>query len=170
MTTFTDRPSEMDEDRFMARFADIYEHSAWVAERVWAKGLTDKMDEVENLHAAMVDTLSEASRGAQLALIRAHPDLAGKAALRGELTDASTSEQAGAGLDTLTADEMTRFTELNDAYKAKFDFPFIKAVKKSNKMEILAAFEERLPNTPEQEFEAAIAEINKIALFRLMEL
>jgi len=87
--------------------------------------------------------------------------------VRGELTAASTSEQAGAGIHECTPDEFARFTELNDAYKAKFGFPFIMAVKGSNRHQILAAFEERIHNSPEQEFARALAEINKIALFRL---
>jgi OHCU decarboxylase len=106
----------------------------------------------------------------QLALINAHPDLAGKAAVRGELTASSTAEQAGAGISECTAEEFSRFTQLNDAYKAKFGFPFIMAVKGSNRHQILAAFEERIHNSPEQEFACALAEINKIALFRLQQL
>ena len=114
--------------------------------------------------------LLSASHEAQLALINAQPDLAGKVAVRGELTASSTSEQAGAGIHECTAEEFARFNELNDAYKAKFGFPFIKAVKGSNRHQILAAFEERIHNTPEQEFQTALAEINKIAMFRLQQL
>ncbi|MHC3973289.1 2-oxo-4-hydroxy-4-carboxy-5-ureidoimidazoline decarboxylase, partial [Pseudomonas aeruginosa] len=107
---------------------------------------------------------------AQLALINAHPDLAGKAAIRGELTASSTSEQAGAGIHECSAEEFARFTELNDAYKARFGFPFIKAVKGSNRHQILAAFEERIQHSADEEFATALAEINKIALFRLQQL
>src|SRR3546814_14412752 len=94
----------------------------------------------------MSDVLLSAPRDTQLALINAHPDLAGKAAVRGELTASSTSEQAGAGIHECTPEEFARFTELNDAYKAKFGFPFIMSVQGSNRPQILAAFEERIHN------------------------
>jgi len=167
---FKKLPSHMDEKSFMARFEEIYEHSPWVPARVWAKGIISSHDEIAILHQAMITVLASAERCEKLALIRAHPDLAGKAAIQGDLTHASTNEQAGAGLDTLTSDEHAHFTKLNDAYKAKFNFPFIKAVKKSNKHEIIKAFETRLQNSIEVEFETALNEINKIALFRLSEL
>lgn len=160
-------PSQMSREDFVTAFADIYEHSPWVAERAYDKGLDASCDHIETLHALMADVLLSADRDEQLALINAHPDLAGKAAIQGELTEASTSEQAGAGISNCTPEEFERFTELNEAYKAKFGFPFIMAVKGSNRHAILAAFEERIHNDPSEEFERAIAEINKIALFRL---
>jgi OHCU decarboxylase len=104
------------------------------------------------------------------ALILAHPDLAGKLALAGELTAESTGEQAGAGLDRLTPDELARFTALNDAYRARFGFPFIMAVKGKSKADILAGFERRLGNMPAQEEATALAEIDRIALLRLADL
>ncbi|MCQ4314164.1 2-oxo-4-hydroxy-4-carboxy-5-ureidoimidazoline decarboxylase [Pseudomonas stutzeri] len=161
------QPSSLDRDAFVAAFADIYEHSPWVAEQAYDKGVDETLDEIEVLHQRMSDVLLSAPRDTQLALINAHPDLAGKAAVRGELTASSTSEQAGAGIQECTPEEFTRFTELNDAYKDKFGFIFIMAVKGSNRHQILAAFEERMHNSPEQEFARAVAEINKIALFRL---
>ncbi|MFG0380744.1 2-oxo-4-hydroxy-4-carboxy-5-ureidoimidazoline decarboxylase [Pseudomonas sp. zbq_18] len=163
-------PSSLSREAFVAAFADIYEHSPWVAEKAYDLGLDASVDEIDSLQQRMADILLSASRDQQLALINAHPDLAGKAAIRGELTASSTSEQAGAGIHECTAEEFARFTELNDAYKAKFGFPFIKAVKGSNRHQILAAFEERIHNSPEQEFATALAEINKIALFRLQAL
>ncbi|WP_043310509.1 2-oxo-4-hydroxy-4-carboxy-5-ureidoimidazoline decarboxylase [Pseudomonas sp. ML96] len=163
-------PSSLNREAFVATFADIYEHSPWVAEKAYDLGLDATVDDIDGLHQRMADILLSASRDQQLALINAHPDLAGKAAIRGELTASSTSEQAGAGIHECTAEEFARFTELNDAYKAKFGFPFIKAVKGSNRHQILAAFEERIHNSPEQEFATALAEINKIALFRLQPL
>ncbi|WP_394558527.1 2-oxo-4-hydroxy-4-carboxy-5-ureidoimidazoline decarboxylase [Aquipseudomonas alcaligenes] len=163
-------PSSLNREAFVATFADIYEHSPWVAEKAYDLGLDAAVDDIDGLHQRMADILLSASRDQQLALINAHPDLAGKAAIRGELTASSTSEQAGAGIHECTAEEFARFTELNDAYKAKFGFPFIKAVKGSNRHQILAAFEERIHNSPEQEFATALAEINKIALFRLQPL
>ncbi|MDH4607252.1 2-oxo-4-hydroxy-4-carboxy-5-ureidoimidazoline decarboxylase [Pseudomonas sp. BN102] len=163
-------PSSLSRDAFVEAFADIYEHSPWVAEKAFDLGQDAQIDEIDALHQRMADLLLSASHEAQLALINAHPDLAGKAAVRGELTEASTSEQAGAGIHECTAEEFARFTELNDAYKAKFGFPFIMAVKGSNRHQILAAFEERIHNSPEAEFARALAEINKIALFRLQQM
>lgn len=163
-------PSALSREGFVEIFGDIYEHSAWVAEQAFDSGLGAEYDEIEALHALMSNQLMAADRERQLALINAHPDLAGKAAVRGELTAASTSEQAGAGIHECNAEEFERFTELNNAYKDKFRFPFIMAVKGSNRHQILAAFEERIHNSPEQEFERALAEINKIALFRLQAL
>lgn len=160
-------PSDLSRDAFVSTFADIYEHSPWVAERAYDLGVDASLDEIETLHQRMADILLSASHDQQLALINAHPDLAGKAAVRGELTEASTNEQAGAGIHECTPEEFARFTELNDAYKAKFGFPFIMAVKGSNRHQILAAFEERIHNSAEAEFQRALAEINKIALFRL---
>ncbi|WP_172150935.1 2-oxo-4-hydroxy-4-carboxy-5-ureidoimidazoline decarboxylase [Pseudomonas tumuqii] len=163
-------PSHLSRADFVNVFADIYEHSPWVAEKAFELGLDQSVDKVDGLHQRMADILLSASHEAQLALINAHPDLAGKAAIRGELTASSTAEQAGAGISECSAEEFARFTELNDAYKAKFGFPFIMAVKGSNRQQILAAFEERIHNAPEQEFACALAEINKIALFRLQAL
>lgn len=163
-------PSTLSREDFVRAFADIYEHSPWVAEKTYDLGADGSLDDIEGLHSRMADILLSADHAAQLALINAHPDLAGKAAVRGELTEASTSEQSGAGIHECTAEEFQRFTELNDAYKAKFAFPFIMAVKGSNRHQILAAFEERIHNSKEAEFERALAEINKIALFRLQTL
>ena len=106
----------------------------------------------------------------QLALLRAHPDLAGRLAMAGGLTVHSASEQARAGLDQCTPEEFARFTALNDAYKMKFGFPFIMAVKGKSRGEILAAFEARSTNDAVSEFRAALDEVHKIALFRLREL
>lgn len=163
-------PSQLNREEFVKVFADIYEHSPWVAEQAFDLGTDASIDDIESLHQRMANLLLTASHEAQLALINAHPDLAGKAAVQGELTASSTSEQAGAGIHECTAEEFVRFTTLNDAYKAKFGFPFIMAVKGSNRHQILAAFEERIHNAPEQEFACALAEINKIALFRLQQL
>ena len=171
MTAFTSiKPSALSRAAFVATFADIYEHSPWVAESVFAQGIGPEDDVIEHLHGRMAGVLLAAGREAQLALINAHPDLAGKAAVRGELTAASTVEQASAGIDACSAEEFARFGELNAAYKARFGFPFIMAVKGSDRQQILDSFAQRLNNTPEQEFARALAEINKIALLRLQAL
>ncbi|MGH8420396.1 MAG: 2-oxo-4-hydroxy-4-carboxy-5-ureidoimidazoline decarboxylase [Pseudomonas sp.] len=168
-------PSTLSREDFVKAFADIYEHSPWVAEKAYdlgclTPGQRSDLDDIETLHARMSDILLSADHATQLALINAHPDLAGKAAVQGQLTEASTNEQAGAGIHQCTAEEFARFTELNDAYKAKFAFPFIMAVKGSNRHQILAAFETRIHNSVQTEFACALAEINKIAMFRLQAL
>lgn len=154
-------PSKTD---FVVALGDTFENSPWVAERAFEKRPFASFDA---LHRAMCEVVAAADRDAQLALIRAHPDLAGKAALAGELTVASSSEQAGAGLDRLTKDEYRRFHALNDAYRARFGFPFVLAVKGHTKTSILAAFETRLTHSPDAERRAALAEIYQIARFRL---
>ncbi|HZH50913.1 MAG TPA: allantoinase PuuE [Microvirga sp.] len=160
------KPSAMSRAVFVELFGDVFEHSAWIAERAYEGGLTPAQDTAEGLHAAMVHVLSEASREQKLALIRAHPDLAGRLKLA-DLTDDSQGEQKSAGLDSLTEEERDRFLALNDAYKQKFGFPFIMAVKGRTKEEILEAFEERLEHETDQEFDAAIVQIELIALLRL---
>lgn len=145
---------------FLGAFGDVAEHSPWVAEGAWEKRPFTRREDVITAFAA---AMRAAPREAQLALIRAHPDLATKA----KLTQDSTAEQAGVGLDRLTPDEFTRFTRLNDAYKARFGFPFIFAVKGATKDQILRAFEERLANSAEAEFDTALTQIARIFRFRL---
>jgi OHCU decarboxylase len=160
------KPSTMSRALFVETFGDIFEHSPWVAERAFDAGLSTGQDTAEGLHAAMVHVLSEATREQKLALIRAHPDLAGRLKLA-DLTADSRGEQASAGLDSLTEQERDRFLALNDAYKRKFGFPFIMAVKGRSKNEILNAFEARLEHDEEREFDTAIVQIELIGLLRL---
>ena len=150
---------------FVKRYGGIYEHSPWVAER--AATSVDPDADVDAIAAAMADCVDDASRDEQLRLIRAHPDLAGKAQVAGELTASSAREQANAGLDQCSESEYERFQELNRAYHDKFGFPFIIAVRGRDRTEILAAFESRLSNHPAAEFATALAEIHKIARLRL---
>lgn len=164
------QPTTMNRSDFVAHFADVYEHSPWVAESVFDEVLTEQDDHIESLHQRMSDILLAASKDKQLALINAHPDLAGRAAVNGELTEASTSEQAGAGIDKCSEEEFKRFTHFNNSYKSRFNFPFIMAVKGANRYQILESFEVRLNNDSETEFAKAIEEINKIALFRLRDM
>ena len=170
LTRFSELPSEMTKEKFVARFGGVYEHSRWVAEQVWEDGLDERHDSVEALGKTMQSTVMGADTEQQLALIRAHPDLAGKAAVRGELTRESSSEQASAGIDQCSKDEFNRFQHYNRSYKEKFQFPFVMAVKGSNREAILAAFEERLLNDYETEFSRALTEIHKIARLRLQEI
>jgi 2-oxo-4-hydroxy-4-carboxy-5-ureidoimidazoline decarboxylase len=122
---------------------------------------------VDELHAAMVRVVREASRTEQLTLLRAHPDLAGRAARAGAMTDASTAEQSSAGLERLSDEEFERFGRLNAAYRERFDFPFIIAVRKHDKTAILAAFEHRLGHTSDDEVEAALEQVFDITRLRL---
>lgn len=164
------KPTEMVRDEFVSCFADIYEHSPWVAESVFDSGLDPDDDHIESLHLKMSMALLNAAESKQLDLINAHPDLAGRAAINGELTAASTAEQAGAGIDQCSEDEFAKFTTYNNSYKSRFNFPFIMAVKGANRYQILESFEKRLGNDSETEFVTALNEINKIALFRLRDM
>lgn len=155
----------MNLEKFVARYGGVYEHSPWVAEQVAT--LAADIDDVAQLAALMADCVDNASTEEQLALIRAHPDLAGRAQIAGELTEASTSEQASAGLDRCSKLEYERFQALNDAYKEKFGFPFVMAVRGRTRTEILEAFSMRLQNDYDEEFETALVEIHKIARLRL---
>lgn len=154
----------MTTEAFVAAFGDVAEHSPWVAERAAAaRPFASRRAMAE----AFLDAVFDADPPTQLALVRAHPDLAGKAAIAGELMPDSRKEQAGAGLDRLTADEFARFTEFNDTYRARFGFPFIFAVKGADKQIILAAFESRIENDPEAELATAIRQVGNIISFRI---
>ena len=142
----------------------VFEHSPWIAARALE---ARPFASVEALHAAMVAVVRRASRDEQLALLGAHPDLAGRAARAGALTNASAAEQSSAGLDRLDDQEYERFGRLNAAYREKFGFPFIIAVRRHDKKQILAAFETRLGNTASQELETALSQVFEIARLRL---
>jgi OHCU decarboxylase len=150
---------------FVTRFGGIYEHSSWVAERA-EPHLQDGLA-AGDIARVMADCVDNASAERQLELIRAHPDLAGKAQVAGDLTAESTTEQASAGLDQCTPDEYEQFQTLNGRYKEKFGFPFVMAVRNSSRRQILDEFERRLRNEYDDEFEAALVEIHKIARLRL---
>ena len=149
---------------FVAAVGSVYEKTPWIAEKAHAAG---PFDSLAALAGAMKNVVNEAGTDAQLALLRAHPDLAGKAALAGELTVESTEEQRRAGLGSLTPDEMARFQQLNEAYKAKFGFPFVLAVRNATKGVILGAFARRVNNTAAAELAEGIAQVHKIAWMRL---
>ena len=158
----------MNDSDFVTRFSGIYEHSSWVAERAAPHLEADCAP--EDIARVMADCVDNASSDTQLALIRAHPDLAGKAQLAGELTVDSETEQTSAGLDQCTPDEYEKFQILNGQYKDKFGFPFVIAVRNSSRTQILSAFEQRLQNECDEEFETALLEIHKIARLRLEEM
>ena len=150
---------------FVEKFGGIYEHSPWVAEQ--SESVVGASTDIDEIARVMADCVDNASEQQQLALIRAHPDLAGKAQIAGELTVDSTTEQSRAGLDQCTPEEYLRFQDMNQAYHLRFGFPFVMAVRNSTRAQILDAFEQRLGNDREIEFETALAEIHKIARLRL---
>lgn len=152
------------EDEFAARFGSVFEHSPWVAARAWRER---PFDGLVGLHGALERAMFEASYERKLALIRAHPDLAGKAAIAGELTPESTKEQASAGLDDLSPEEYEAFTRTNREYREKFGFPLVIAVRGHTKETILAEAAARLRRPRPEEVETALAEISKIAVLRL---
>jgi OHCU decarboxylase len=159
-------PSRMTEAQFVATYGGLYEHSPHFAEYVWRHRSHTDLDTVDGLAQALKAAVDASGKGAQLALIRAHPDLADRA----RLTKDSVSEQAGAGLDNCSAGELAAFRLLNDTYKARFGFPFIKAVRGFSRGEILAEFRRRTGNDPDTEFRMALDEIHKIARLRLGDL
>ncbi|MGB5687704.1 MAG: 2-oxo-4-hydroxy-4-carboxy-5-ureidoimidazoline decarboxylase [Woeseiaceae bacterium] len=155
----------MNEQDFIARYAGIYEHSSWVAEAV--APIAADLADTDRIAELMADCVDNADTEQQLALIRAHPDLAGRARVAGELTPESSEEQASAGLDRCSKLDYERFQALNDAYKEKFGFPFVMAVRDSSCREILDVFSARLRNEYDLEFENALTEIHKIARLRI---
>ncbi len=138
----------------------VFEESPWVAERAWNSRI---FEDADSLHQAMVEQVEAASREQQLALLRAHPDLG----TRARVSATSGAEQAGAGLDQLTPPEFERLERLNTAYRDKFGFPFLFAVKGSTKHDILRALEQRLEEDPEQEYREALRQVYRIARFRI---
>jgi OHCU decarboxylase len=161
------RPSQMDRDAFVAAFGGVFEHSPWIAERAHALELGPAHDRPAGLHNALARMFRSASRDERLAVLRAHPDLAGKLAQAERLTAESTHEQASAGLDALTDQERDTFTRLNAAYVEKHGFPFIIAVRDHDKAGILAAFQRRIDNATEIEFDEACRQVERIARLRL---
>ncbi len=149
---------------FARIFGPVFEHSPWIAEMTWAKRPFSGLDE---LHRGLCETVMTAGEEKQLALIRAHPDLVGTAALAGALTPASNAEQAGAGLNRLTPEEVATFQKFNRAYRDKFGFPFVICARLNKKEAILNGFRVRLNNSRDQEIRTALEEIFKIARLRL---
>ena len=150
--------------RLVALLGGIFEHSPWVAQNA---ALARPFATVDALHAAMVDTVKSAAAGTQLALLRAHPDLAGKEAKAGLLSNASAAEQKSAALDQLSPQEMQTIAANNAAYGARFGFPFIICVRNHDKDGIFSAFARRLQNEPAVEFASALDEVYQIARLRL---
>lgn len=156
----------MTRDAFLALYGGVYEHSPHFAEAAWPQASSGALDTLAGLSGALRAIVDASGREAQLALIRAHPDLAGRV----KLSPDSASEQAGAGLDHCTAAELDAFLALNAQYKAKFDFPFIKAVRGFSRAQILEAFRARIAQDPATEFTTALEQIHRIAHLRLTDL
>lgn len=162
-----ERPSQMSRERFVEKFGSIFEHSTWIAERAHGLELGPAHDTAAGVHNALARMFRSASHAERLGVLTAHPDLAGKLAAAKRLTAESTHEQAAAGLDALTDTERTRFSELNAAYVEKHGFPFIIAVRDHDKASIIAAFERRIGNATDVEFEEACRQVERIAQIRL---
>ncbi len=162
-----DEVNRLDEGKFVAKFGSLYEHSPWVAERAWRER---PFGDVSELHGAFLRAVRDASPERQLALIRAHPDLAGKAAIEGILTPESTQEQVSAGLDRLSPKEYEAFMRMNREYRERFGFPLVMAAREHTKESILANAEARLKHSRSEEIETALSEIAKIAYLRLRDL
>ena len=152
--------NELGQPEFVDAVGWVFEHSPWVAERAWRRRPFGSLDD---LLAAMTAELETGTAAEQLALLCAHPDLGSRA----RMTGASRGEQAGAGLDSLTADEFARLHDRNAAYRTKFGFPFLYAVKGATKHDILEALEARISAGREEEFSEAIRQVLRIARFRL---
>ncbi len=164
------RPSRMDRATFVARFGGIFEHSPWVAERAWALELGPAHDGAAGVHNALARVFRAAGHEGRLAVLRAHPDLAGRLAAARRLGPESTAEQAGAGLDALTDADRADFEALNAAYVARHGFPFIIAVRDHDTAGILAAFRRRLEADTDTEFAEACAQVERIAELRLKDI
>ena len=162
-----DSLNALDRAAFTAALGHLFEHSPWVADETWPRR---PFRDAVHLHVELCATMRSAAPARQLALIRAHPDLAGRLAQQNALTAESNREQASAGLSRLTDAELAEFQRLNTAYLARFGFPFIICARLNAKSAILAAMTARLPQTPEHEFTTALGEIEKIAHLRLNDL
>jgi 2-oxo-4-hydroxy-4-carboxy-5-ureidoimidazoline decarboxylase len=167
MTTPSSPPYLLSRADFVALYGGVYEHSPWVAEAVAAEGLTPSDDDPATLARRMAAVVEASGPDRQLALLRLHPELAGRLKVGEELTAASKGEQASARLDQCSPEEFARFQELNEAYGARFGFPFIIAVTGLDRAAILRAFEARVGNSAEAEFRTALDEVHKIARIRL---
>jgi len=163
-------PSQLSRDDFVSAYGGVFEHSPWIAEQAYDVGLTAANDSADGLHDAMKAQFRTSGDDKRLAVLNAHPDLAGKLAAANRLTAESSNEQASAGLDSLTDEERETFTRLNSQYVEKFGFPFIIAVKGLTKADILAVFNTRTDNDRGTEFATACLQVEKIALLRLKDL
>jgi 2-oxo-4-hydroxy-4-carboxy-5-ureidoimidazoline decarboxylase len=166
MPTSLEALNTSDRAAFVSALGHLFEHSPWVAEETYARR---PFRDADSLHSALCATMMGASADRQMALLRAHPDLAGRLAQAGALTESSAREQSAAGLDRLSAAEMAEIQRLNQAYKDRFGFPFIICARLNAKDAILASMRARVRNTAEAEHSTALGEVAKIARLRLNE-
>ena len=165
MPTLTlERVNAMPPQEFLAALGGVFEHSPWIAERAFA---ARPFGSIEGLHEAMVNTVQRAPRERQLALLKAHPELAGKEAQAGTLTSSSTAEQAGAGLNALNRAEIESLARWNREYREKFGFPFVIAVRRHTKASVFSEIERRLANDTETELDAGLEQVFDITRLRL---
>ena len=162
-----DAINRMEADTFAAAFGAVYEHSPWIAQRAFEARPGAGFATIAAVHGALVATVGSATREEQLMLLRAHPELAGVEAAAGTLTTDSTHEQDAAGLNALSADEVSRLRTLNARYRDRFDFPFIIAARNNTKAAIYGTLEARLHNTADMELRNALAQVGEIARLRL---
>jgi 2-oxo-4-hydroxy-4-carboxy-5-ureidoimidazoline decarboxylase len=154
----------LDARGFTAALEHVFEHSLWVVTRTHAAG---PFASIDALHRALVDTVQRAAPDEQLALLRAHPELAGRAAIAGDMTAASIDEQASAGLGACTPEEFARITELNRRYNERFGFPFILAVRGLDRRQIVGEFARRVEHDREVEFRECLDQVARITRLRL---
>jgi 2-oxo-4-hydroxy-4-carboxy-5-ureidoimidazoline decarboxylase len=159
--------NQLSQKDFVRAIGPVFEHSSWIAETTFSR---KPFLNFENFFRALCETVKNSGEEKQIELIRAHPDLVGKFTLAGQLTKESTNEQARAGLNKLSPEEINLFQKQNAAYKNKFGFPFVICARLNKKAAILAGFETRLKNSREQEIKTALEEIFKIAELRLRDL
>lgn len=157
----------LDRGAFTAALAGLFEGPPWIVTAAWPARPFASLDA---LHQALCAVMYDASEAQQVALLRAHPDLVGRAARAGTLSPASTGEQAAAGLDRLTPDEIATFDRLNHEYRERFDVPFVICARENKKDNILAGFAARLQHTRAQEIRIALGEVAKICVLRLHDL
>ncbi len=158
--------NRLDQEQFVAVLGMLFEGPPWIATQSWhARPFATRTQ----LYQTLCDVMYNASLEQQIALLQAHPDLVGRAALAGTLTPASTNEQASAGLNKLSPEEITTFTQLNQTYQNRFGFPFVICARENKKDSILTGFSTRLHHSRTQEIEVALAEVAKICFFRLQD-
>ncbi len=159
-------PGEMDRAEFLATFGHVFEHSPWIAENVWDDGLDTRHDTAAGMHEVMCNEIRRADNEQKLELLLTHPELA--CAMSGPgMTNTTRGEHRLSGLDQCSAEEFEEFQRLNKAYREKFGFPFILAIKGYHRRQILEIFRNRLQHSVDEEFQTALAQVMKIALFRL---
>ncbi len=159
--------NNLDQDSFVTALGSLFEGPPWIVREVWH---ARPFGSLTQLHQALCAVMYNAPLEQQVALLQAHPDLVGRAALAGTLSPESTGEQASAGLDHLSPEEIATFTRMNQAYRDRFGFPFVICVRENKKESILAGFAARLQNARSQEIEIALGEVDKICWFRLQDL